>query len=216
MPWIPLQQETASLKLDINKKFSSSLPKDEKLKEKQIEFIYKLLLGAKGKKQAFAILGAVSSVQDIKDIAEYGFENILTNDATSIKGTLAKIPAELALQKQKKLAQENLNKTIEGHLSNISKKYKDHQAGKHITLPVKYDLLDMATHYNNGEGILPAINAGIYIEWYPFVGSTRSIGKRFFTHTGSSKIWYTEGGTHGNTTEWWMRETADGDWGKKP
>lgn len=215
MPWIPVSNQEGYLKTLIKQKaFMPALPtvnKDAKVNE-----IYKILLNAKNYKQAEAILRAAKSVKNIEELDEYGYDELLNNDETKIKSLMASIPAKLLVIKQQKKAQKDLNDHINGYLLSISKKYKDHQTGAHIVLPVMYDpVQQMAVKYNNGESVLPAAVGGIYIEWYPFIGSTRSIGKRFFTFTNDSRLWYTEGGTHGNLDDWWILETADGDWIKK-
>lgn len=217
MSWIPLPQQEAYIKTQLAvKSFTPPLSAVKQQKENQIKAIYKLLLQAKNYKQAVAVLEAATSVKNIQDLHDYGFDALLSNDQSKIKSLFTQIPAELKKIKDAQAEQEKLNVRINDYLGLISNKYKNHQAGMHVTLPVPYDnKTDMAVKYNNGEGVLPPPTHGIYIEWYPFIGSTRSIGKRFFTHTGSSKLWYTEGGTHGNLDEWWIRETPESDWIKK-
>lgn len=218
MPWTPNAQQKAYLENQIKgKSFNPALPAAEITKIKQISFIYGLLLQASGRKQAEAILGAATSVDNIKNLAEYGFTNLKNNESTHIKSIMLIAPAEIAKRKALEEEQKKLNDSINTYLNAISGKYKKHQNGEIIQLPVMYDSSKtMAVFYNNGEGVLPKIASGIYIEWYPFLGSTKCAHKRFFTHTNSETLWFTDGGTHGNLNEWWVQETKDGNWSKKP
>ena len=218
MPWTPTGTQENSLKQDIKMKvFSPLLYKQdasEDAKKSQIKYVYELLLNANGYKQAVAVVGAVTSVEEIKKINEYGFDLIKDNSATTIKATLGLIPGVLLLRQQQKLAQDNLNANINGYLGNIHSKYKKHQSGiiQEDGLPfVKEGANNWAVFYNNGFNKLPP---GQNIEWYPYVSSTKSSHKRFFTHRGSQSIWYADGGTHGNDDDWWVQTMPGGDWKK--
>jgi hypothetical protein len=218
MSWKPLGNQEISLKNDIKlKKFNPELFKSdakEEHKNKQIDYVYKCLLNADNYKQAVAVLGAVAAVEDIKKVSEYGFNLIKDNSAVTIRATLGLIPAVLLQRKQAKIAQTNLNDHIKSYLKSISGKYQLHQSGKinENGLPfVKEGKNNWAVFYNNGLNKLPA---GNNIEWYPYVGSTKSAHKRFFTHRSSPRLWFADGGTHGNVDDWWIQEVPDGDWKK--
>lgn len=216
MPWTPNPQQALFLKGSIERKvFIPPLPTMNKAAK--VTEIYNLLVGANNQKQAAAVLEAATSVQNIKDLAEIGWDRPLNNDANKLKSLFLTLPVEIQQIKAAKAAQKLTNDHINGYLGSISVKYKTHQSTGYVDLPVMYDpSTKMAVKYNNGEGVLPAmVGGGIYIEWYPFIGSSRSIGKRFFTAPNTTEMWYTEGGTHGATDEWWWQGATGGDWIKR-
>jgi hypothetical protein len=201
-------QDEAQLTNAIKIKFG--LRDGTETQQKQITYILGLLNKCSGKRQAEAVLNNCDSVDDIKLLAEYGFDKIKQNSRDAITAAIAAAPAAILQRAQEKAAQDQINTHIEGYRSTISPKYKKHTAGTLTdSFPIQDGTRKLAVHYNNGDGRLPQGRS--YAEWYPAVGSQNSAGKRFFTSRGLEGLWYTEHGTHNMSVAVWYR--LDGtDW----
>jgi hypothetical protein len=211
MPWTPSEAEARSLKNDIKQRFGFFRPDQEK----SINLAFEELKQCKGKKQAEAIVREVEDYADIKKLRIYGFDKLTQNSRAAIRAALD--PAVLQAAAQQAHATELQNNKIEGYLQTVTGgNFNAHRAGTfNKTLPLEDvvgpSVVTIARRFYNAEGVLPA--GGDYIEWYPVVGGTRSASKRFFTSNGgATRIWYTEGGTHGETLEWWTKTAASGTW----
>jgi hypothetical protein len=217
MPWTPTDQQKTILKNQIKTNFK--LTEDDK-----IDAVYKLLLDCKGKAQAEAVVTHCTTYDEVRLLRTAGFTRISANSREAIQGALIAAPsvitqakAAAALQKAEDKKQADLNDLINGYLVSLHGKYIAHRNGTYVATPVQWfdgsKNITIGGHYNNGEGILPA--GGNYIEWYPIVGGKRSAQRRFFTRRyESDSMWYTVGGTHGSTTEWYL--LSDGNWTKRP
>src|SRR5262245_9397330 len=197
MPWVPNQQEEAQLKVAIRQKFNYQTPKDDASIAKVIGFLKQ----AKGKKQAEAVL-RVATYAQIKALADLKlFDSLKDNSAATIEAAIK----PQALQTAKVMANnvQLENDRINGYLNSVTGgNFTKHREGT-LTKPlpiedmVNNQVTTIARHYVNGQNKLPA--AGSYVEWYPVVGGKRSAEKRFFTCEGDkNRLWYTEGGTHGD------------------
>jgi hypothetical protein len=208
MPWIPKSEESLFLKNQIKRRFSDAK------NDVSAGQVLTVLLQASGKKQASAVADYCTTFDQVRLLRDYGFANIKDNSTTAIQAALDAAATALAAAKAAAQKQTLLNQKLEGYLSSINGKYKNHMKGFAVNVPIVDTVgvsnTTVAAHYNNGEGKLPG--GGNYIEWYPLVGGTRSAHKRFFTQQSSSIIWYTEGGTHGATLEWFRRDKSDRDW----
>lgn len=214
MPWVPSEPEANLLRNEIAVKFGWAQNKDGK--KNQIEQVLGDLKACKGKKQAQAVLGAVTTPEDIAVLRKYGFDLIADNAPKTIQAALAAAPAELLQRQAEEVLQNATNLECENYVNAISNKYLQHMAGNHVNLPVEDMVGNVLTvigrHFNNGEGILPG--GGHYIEWYPVIAGKRSAHKRVFTRKNDPRIWISNGGTHGNKTEWWVKDGVN--WTKKP
>lgn len=214
MAWEPTEQETAILRNLIAVKFG--WVQQKATKENAIDQVLGNLKACSGKKQANAVLDAVTTANDIEVLRKYGFDLIANNALKTIQTALAEAPGELVRRNAQELAQNATNLACENYVNAISNKYLQHMAGNHVNLPVEdyvgNVLTQIGRHYNNGEGILPG--GGHYIEWYPVIAGKRSAHKRVFTRKNDPRIWISNGGTHGSKTEWWLKDGVN--WTKKP
>jgi hypothetical protein len=210
MPWVPTAQEEAQLKVAIKQKFGYQTPKDDASIAKVIGF----LKGAKGKKQAEAVL-RVATYAQIKTLSDLKlFDGLKDNSAATIEAAVK----PQALQTAKVMAHnvQLENDRINGYLNSVSGgNFTNHRKGTlNKPLPIEdtvgNQVTTIARHYANGEQHLPV---GSYVEWYPVVGGKRSPQKRFFTCSGDeNRLWYTEGGTHGDNGEWWRQTKPGCNW----
>jgi hypothetical protein len=210
MPWNPTPQEEASLRNQIKQKWGNTFP------QKSIDTAVDCLKEASSKKQAEAVLAAITTFNDLKLLAQVKYAGVTNNAPQTIRNALAQAPllAQQAATQAQAIQQDN--QRINGYLQSVNNNdFKSHRNGTlNKQLPIQdmvgNTLTPIARHYHNGEQRLPSV--GNYIEWYPLVGSTRSPQKSFFTkRSDQNGLWYTEGGTHGAGV-WWHRSTQGGDW----
>jgi hypothetical protein len=202
MPWTPDPTQLNSLKVQINQKW-----RDPALNSKDVNDCITALKFAMNKKQAEAVLAAVSTVAQLKKLNAAWYEKLANNQPATIKAALNPEAVRIA-----GLSDEQIN----GYLRVVSmnRNFSNHRSGTDITLPLKDGHTEIAVFYNNAQGKLPA--GGEYVEWYASAGgSQRSRDKRFFTKKGDrSNLWYTEGGTHvgAQRQEWWRRTSDNRTW----
>jgi hypothetical protein len=184
-----------------------------KLSTGDVDTAVRILKGAKNAKQAVAVSQHVEKLDELTRLRDAGFQNISDNSKEKIRNAIT-AAAEIIRRNrelhERELAQrdlqDRLNARINGYLESIQGAYVRHMGGMVVQLNGE----DSFRVYGNREGILP--RGQHYIEWYASIGGTRSMDKRFITHLNDPRIWYTEGGTHGQTDYWFIRENAGDDW----
>jgi len=179
-----------------------------------------LLINTKAKLQAFAVVGALT-VQEMKTLAEKGLYQLPTNNQADIKSAAlaGKITGNGVHEVSFSLETRSLTQRIEEYANNVKTEARMLQHQKDMLdkskLPFKEDGQIAAQYYNNSQSFLPRLANDKYIEWYPFIGTTRSKDKRFFTaEDNEKKKWYTEGGTHKTSKKnyWFVKNEQFGFW----
>jgi hypothetical protein len=213
MPWDATDHDKNSLKNQATQKFFRGAELSSQQK-RQVNDSVNYLLRAKSMKQAEAVLGAVESRDDLKNLTVEWYKRLENNDAKTIKKALK---PEVREEVRGNLTESS---RINGYLEDIIKNkfFKQHREGANIDLEQVNKENEIAKVYANAEGKLK--RGDQYIEWYAKVDNkTRSKEKRFFTAKGKEgELWYTEDGTHGTAKrqKWWHR-MRDGDvWKEMP